>query len=231
MEFGFFQQCLYPCLLQNVNTGTGIEVVYSLGCPYPTQIDPSRSMFASMFWDHMNYIPHLIMVWSPSSTSSEKNIRLFSRRCGLTNSLKGDAFVSHSWHDDAPAKWVSWYLMGFRMPWFHDHWFLFPWVEYSESTSGPMMLLSWDAKNFLGEPQLSWEIRFFHEHWLCRCSNSMERRLAYAKASTNTQHLQSIFCPGGSYYCADGTLKGLGVVVCHSVPWYLHTACSCSAGD
>ena len=77
MEFGFFQQCLYPCLLQNVNTGTGIEVVYSLGCPYPTQIDPSRSMFASMFWDHMNYIPHLIMVWSPSSTSSEKNIRLF----------------------------------------------------------------------------------------------------------------------------------------------------------
>lgn len=37
-------------------------------------------------------------------------------------------------------------------------------------------------------------------------------------ASTNTQHLKSIFCPGGSYYWADGTLKGLGVVVCHSVP-------------
>ena len=34
-------------LLQNVDTGTGIEVVYSLGCPYPTQIDPSRSMLAT----------------------------------------------------------------------------------------------------------------------------------------------------------------------------------------
>lgn len=124
------------------------------------------------------------MVWSPGSTSNEREHSTWFFGDGdwpthwkVTPSSRIPGMMMHQLN----GYLGTWWVLGC-----HDSMIIdFSSHEYSESTSGPMMLLSWDAKkHFLGTPQWSWEIRFFHEHWLCRCSNSMERRLAYAKPSS-----------------------------------------------